>query len=83
VGEKPLVWSVALILAGGIGNLIDRIIHGYVVDFLSFWSFPVFNFADCCVVIGTFLLLFHMLRNDAIKIKESQIATTNADSERS
>lgn len=52
-----------LIVAGGIGNLIDRIVNGFVVDMLHFhidaigFDFPVFNFADCCVVIGSVLLL--------------------------
>ena len=51
--------SGALIVAGGVGNLIDRIANGYVVDFLYFKliNFPIFNFADCCVVIGAVLLL--------------------------
>lgn len=51
--------SCILILAGGIGNLIDRAVFGYVVDFLYFRliNFPVFNFADCCVVIGAILLM--------------------------
>lgn len=51
--------SLALIIGGGIGNLIDRIRLGYVVDFIDcrFINFPVFNFADCCVVVGAFLLI--------------------------
>lgn len=53
--------SFVLVFAGGIGNLIDRIWHGYVIDYLYFkWiDFPVFNFADCCLVIGAiFMLIF-------------------------
>ena len=52
-----------LILAGGIGNMIDRLASGYVVDFLyaKFINFPIFNFADCCVVIGAALLLVAFL----------------------
>ncbi len=57
--------SLILIVAGGVGNLIDRVANGFVVDFLHFFlktdtfygDFPVFNFADCCVVIGSVLLL--------------------------
>lgn len=51
--------SATLVIAGGIGNFIDRLIQGYVVDFIEvlFISFPVFNIADCCVVIGAALLL--------------------------
>lgn len=53
-----LPWMVGLVIAGGIGNLIDRIARRFVVDYLDFcWiGFPVFNFADCCVVIGIFVV---------------------------
>ncbi len=51
--------SGILIVAGGIGNMIDRIAYGYVVDFIyvKWINFPIFNFADCCVVIGAVMLL--------------------------
>lgn len=51
--------SITLIVAGGVGNFIDRLIHGYVVDFLQvlLFEFPVFNVADCYVVVGSILLL--------------------------
>lgn len=50
--------SVILVIAGAIGNLIDRILLGYVIDFLYFSliDFPIFNVADCFVVIGAILL---------------------------
>ena len=52
-----------LILSGAIGNLIDRIAYGYVIDFLYFRliDFPIFNFADCCVVVGAGLLFIFVL----------------------
>ncbi|NLL71331.1 MAG: signal peptidase II [Epulopiscium sp.] len=55
--------SLILIIAGAIGNLIDRIKQGYVIDFFDFRliQFPVFNVADCYVVIGTFLLAYLLL----------------------
>ena len=58
-----LVSSVALILAGGAGNLIDRVVRGYVVDYIDFRliNFAVFNFADCCVVIGTLMFAVYIL----------------------
>ncbi|MBP3626987.1 MAG: signal peptidase II [Clostridia bacterium] len=56
-----MTWSIILVLSGGIGNLIDRVFRGgKVVDFLHFEfypEFPVFNIADCAVVIGGGLLI--------------------------
>ena len=48
-----------LVTAGGIGNVIDRIAYGYVVDFIEplFIDFAVFNFADCCITVGAFMLI--------------------------
>ena len=58
---KPLFINICLLLvtAGGIGNLIDRIMYGYVVDFIEplFIDFAVFNFADCCITVGAFMLI--------------------------
>lgn len=57
--------AVALILAGGVGNLIDRAVHpgGFVVDYIYFEpiNFPIFNLADICVCVGTGLLAFYVL----------------------
>lgn len=55
--------TCVLIFAGAIGNLIDRMRFGYVVDFLYFKliDFPIFNFADCCVVIGAGLFFVFFL----------------------
>lgn len=64
-------WSciaITLVLAGGVGNMIDRVVKGYVVDFLDFPFFGyIFNFADCCVVVGAvFILIAYTIseRND-------------------
>ena len=58
--RKHKMFSIpaSMVMAGAIGNLIDRIAYGYVIDFLYFKliDFPIFNFADCCVVIGAALL---------------------------
>ncbi len=63
--RKHLIFNISatLIVAGGLGNFIDRLIHGYVVDFIEvlFFEFPVFNVADCYVVIGSVLLLVFFL----------------------
>lgn len=56
-------WSMALIVSGAIGNLIDRIFLGYVRDFLFFEliNFPIFNVADSCLTIGVFLLCVYFI----------------------
>ena len=57
------VISFTLIVAGGIGNMIDRVLVGYVVDFINFLfiEFPVFNFADMCVTVGATLMIVWLL----------------------
>ena len=64
--------AYAFIIGGSIGNLIDRIIYGYVIDFLDFkifsWDFPIFNFADCFIVIGVCLIFIIAFREGGKKI---------------
>ena len=60
-GHPLMLASVALIAGGGIGNLIDRIALGYVVDYLDFRVFPIFNLADICVCVGCGLLILYVL----------------------
>lgn len=59
--EKLMTWSIALILGGAIGNLIDRVAYGHVVDFIQWyyqsWYFPTFNIADAAITIGAIFLL--------------------------
>ncbi len=64
--EKKFFWArlcVLLVVAGGIGNFIDRVTKGFVVDMIYFVpiNFPVFNVADCYVTVGVFLLTFFLL----------------------
>lgn len=54
--KKPYIISLSLILAGALGNLIDRVFLGYVIDFLDFRVWPVFNLADSAITIGAVLL---------------------------
>ena len=54
-------FAVSLIVAGALGNCIDRIFRGYVVDFIDFTYWPVFNVADIAVVCGTILLSIMIL----------------------
>ena len=59
---KFFYFSSALIIGGGIGNLIDRIFYGYVIDYLSLSFFsPVCNFADYCITAGTVMLVIYLL----------------------
>ena len=60
-GHPMLMVSVAMIAGGGIGNLIDRIALGYVVDYLDFRVFPIFNLADIAVCVGCGLLVLYVL----------------------
>ncbi len=66
--SKLLNWSLYLIIAGAVGNLIDRSLLGFVVDFLEFhyknYYFPTFNLADTFVVIGTGLLIIYILKGE-------------------
>ena len=57
--SKFLNASLILVIAGGLGNLIDRIYFGYVIDFIEplFVKFAVFNFADCCITVGAFMII--------------------------
>jgi signal peptidase II len=59
--QKAMKLALSLIMAGAIGNFIDRIAHGYVIDFLEFHVgrayFPTFNAADSCITIGAALLV--------------------------
>ena len=62
--RKFLAWGLALILGGAIGNLIDRTLYGYVIDFIDFyydyWHWPAFNIADSAISIGAGLLILDM-----------------------
>ncbi|WP_306522475.1 signal peptidase II [Rheinheimera sp.] len=68
--EWKLSLALVLIVAGAIGNLIDRSLYGYVVDFLHVyyqeWHYPVFNIADCAITIGAGLLIWDSFSPDVV-----------------
>jgi len=64
-GQRLFGWALALILGGALGNVIDRVLHGYVVDFIQVHYrgsyFPSFNAADSAISVGAFLLILDEL----------------------
>lgn len=64
--QKGFAWALTLILGGAIGNVIDRAMYGYVVDFIQVhaagWYFPAFNVADSAITVGAVLLVLDELR---------------------
>jgi signal peptidase II len=66
-GQRLFCWALALILGGAVGNVIDRVAYGHVIDFLDFhwrgWGhFPAFNVADIGISVGVFLFIVDELR---------------------
>lgn len=65
-GQKLFSFALASVLGGAVGNVIDRLLHGYVVDFLDFhwagWHFPAFNVADSAITLGALCLIVDELR---------------------
>ena len=64
--QKLFCWALALILGGALGNLIDRVAYGHVIDFLDFhlagWHWPAFNVADAAITLGAALFVLDELR---------------------
>lgn len=61
-------FTYSLLIGGVVGNLIDRIIHGFVIDYISLnifgYNFPVFNFADICIVVSIVLIIINTIKGD-------------------
>jgi len=76
--EHLLVVAAASILGGAIGNLIDRLLYGEVIDFLLFywreWSWPAFNVADSCITVGVIGLLWVSWRKPVVQAPEQMSA---------
>ncbi len=74
-GNKLLSTALAFVIGGGIGNMIDRIFLGFVVDFIDFYAFPkvwmwVFNIADSFVCVGAGLVILYILLDTVKEVKE-------------
>jgi signal peptidase II len=71
-GQKLFSWALALILGGALGNVIDRLLHGHVVDFIqvhhSGWYFPSFNVADSAISIGAACLIL----DEILRVRRSR-----------
>ena len=81
VTDKLEQFSLALILAGGVGNLIDRISLGYVIDFIDvrIINFAIFNIADICICVGAFLLCVAVYISDKKEASEKNAKTSEFD----
>ena len=71
-GQRLFSFALACILGGALGNVIDRSMHGYVVDFLDFhyanWHFPAFNVADAAISIGAVCLIL----DEILRVRRSR-----------
>ena len=85
--NKLFLASLILITGGGIGNMIDRIFLGYVIDFIDFCAFPsiwmyIFNFADACVCVGAGLLMLYTILSAIEEAKaEKALKAVNSEKE--
>lgn len=78
-GDWPLRVALGLQLGGAIGNLIDRIALGHVTDFISIWTFAVFNIADASITIGVIVLIAGLIVEERQRQKsiQSQVAVSS------
>ena len=82
--SKWVMTSLILIVGGGIGNMIDRILLGYVIDFIDFCAFPnlwrwVFNIADSAVCVGTFMLSLWLILDTVKEYKREKAEKGKAE----
>ncbi len=78
--EKLLAIALPLIIGGALGNLYDRLIHGYVVDFLSFhaagWYYPAFNVADIGITLGAIGLIWESVMGERRRKKAAHSSSS-------
>jgi signal peptidase II len=79
--EWAMRLSMSLLLGGAIGNVLDRLFHGYVTDFISIWRLPVFNIADLCITSGVVILAFGMLLDEIKRRKPGEESLAKAEPE--
>lgn len=76
--QLKLSLALVLIVAGAIGNLIDRSLYGYVVDFLHVyyqdWHYPIFNIADCAITIGAGFLIWDSFSAESDDVQQEKAA---------
>lgn len=76
--QLKLSLALVLIVAGAIGNLIDRSLYGYVVDFLHVyyqdWHYPIFNIADCAITIGAGFLIWDSFTAESDDVQQEKAA---------
>ena len=82
--SKWVMTSLILIVGGGIGNMIDRLLLGYVIDFIDFCAFPnlwrwVFNIADSAVCVGTFMLSLWLILDTVKEYKREKAEKEKAE----
>lgn len=69
--DRWMTWGLSLLLGGAVGNLIDRVFYGHVIDFIHVyygqWSYPIFNVADCGITVGAGMILIHAFFLDGKK----------------
>ncbi|MBD3330687.1 signal peptidase II [Candidatus Peregrinibacteria bacterium] len=70
LNKRPALIITSLIIAGGLGNLIDRLMYFAVIDFISIWRYPSFNFADIYITVGVLAFLVFYGRINRTKIKK-------------
>ena len=81
--ESRLAWAgFTLVIGGGVGNMIDRVMLGYVIDFIDFCAFPnlwkwVFNIADACVCVGVGILMLWLILDMVKEYKQEKQNKTN------
>ena len=75
LGDQMLCWALSLILGGALGNVLDRIMYGAVVDFIDVyyanWHWPAFNIADSAICIGAVLIIWGEIRKSFGKTPQS------------